>query len=256
MTNRELIDEILTLIRSESNNNPAPLKCKIIRNYRDNPNLVDVKLEEGEIIQFVSVVGSNRIGNKAVLIFIDGSSDNMLVISPSGITDLIDIIYPIGAIYISANAVSPSILFGGEWEQIEDRFLLASGNTYIPSYDNQGFANKTGGASSVTLTADQSGLRAHGHGMSHNHGMAHTHRHRHTEQNKYSDGSGSASAYVYSSGRNAVDHYTSYDETASSKNTTDGASKTTTDDNTSSSAIEAHDNMPPYLVVNIWIRVK
>lgn len=38
--------------------------------------------------------------------------------------------YPIGAIYLSVDATNPSKLFGGTWEQIKDRFLLACGSTY------------------------------------------------------------------------------------------------------------------------------
>ena len=41
-----------------------------------------------------------------------------------------DLIYPIGAIYLSVSATNPAILFGGKWEQIKDRFLLAAGDTY------------------------------------------------------------------------------------------------------------------------------
>lgn len=44
--------------------------------------------------------------------------------------DLINLIYPVGAIYMSVNSANPSLLFGGTWEQIEDRFLLAAGSTY------------------------------------------------------------------------------------------------------------------------------
>ena len=39
-------------------------------------------------------------------------------------------IYPIGSIYMSINETNPSELFGGEWEQIKDKFLLACGTTY------------------------------------------------------------------------------------------------------------------------------
>ena len=46
------------------------------------------------------------------------------------VTDLIDTIYPVGSIYMSVSNTSPSILFGGTWEQIQDKFLLASGSTY------------------------------------------------------------------------------------------------------------------------------
>lgn len=56
--------------------------------------------------------------------------------------DLIDRIYPVGAIYISVNSTDPSILFGGTWEQIEGRFLLASNSTYT--------AGSVGGASTHT----------------------------------------------------------------------------------------------------------
>ncbi len=42
----------------------------------------------------------------------------------------INSIYPIGSIYMSVNNTNPSTLFGGTWEQIEDRFLLGAGDTY------------------------------------------------------------------------------------------------------------------------------
>ncbi len=38
--------------------------------------------------------------------------------------------YPVGSIYMSVNNINPTNFFGGTWEQIKDRFLLACGNTY------------------------------------------------------------------------------------------------------------------------------
>lgn len=275
MTNRELIDEILTLVRSESNNNPPPLNCKIIRNYPDNPNLVDVKLEEGEVIQFVSVIGSNRIGNKAVLVFIDGASDNMLVISPSEIDDelsnisenavenkvitteldskvstseLIDLIYPIGAIYISANAVSPSILFGGEWEQIEDTFLLSSGSTYE--------LGATGGSADAVVVKHNHTQNPHNHTQnSHSHTPA-------SGRNFLTAPVGSTwtelqGANISGSGYHyiATSKTSNYDVAVQGSGSTTATNQQQTATNKESGEDGTGKNMPPYLVVNMWIRV-
>jgi hypothetical protein len=40
-------------------------------------------------------------------------------------------VYPVGSIYMSVNNISPASFFGGVWEKIEDRFLLASGSSYL-----------------------------------------------------------------------------------------------------------------------------
>lgn len=52
-------------------------------------------------------------------------------INPQGSDYIVDKIYPIGSIYLSVNNTSPSVLFGGEWEQIKDRFLLGCGDTFV-----------------------------------------------------------------------------------------------------------------------------
>ena len=59
-------------------------------------------------------------------------------------SDLLNLIYPVGSIYMSVNNTSPATLFGGSWEQIKDRFLLACGDTYKNG--------KTGGEATHTLT--------------------------------------------------------------------------------------------------------
>lgn len=55
--------------------------------------------------------------------------------------------YPVGAIYISVSSTNPQTLFGGTWEQIQGRFLLAADSTYK--------AGSTGGEASVTLIREQ-----------------------------------------------------------------------------------------------------
>ena len=60
---------------------------------------------------------------------------------------LVDLIYPVGSIYMSTNNVSPQTFFGGTWERIQDRFLLAAGSTYA--------AGGTGGSATHTLTVNE-----------------------------------------------------------------------------------------------------
>ena len=44
---------------------------------------------------------------------------------------LVNLVYPVGSIYMSAGEVSPAVLFPGtEWEQIKDKFILGAGDTY------------------------------------------------------------------------------------------------------------------------------
>lgn len=78
-------------------------------------------------------------------------------------------LYPVGAVYISANSTSPASLFGGTWEQIHGRFLLASGspdeNTdnwfgYITGGWEAG-SGSTGGQDYHTLTVEE--MPSHSH---------------------------------------------------------------------------------------------
>ena len=43
---------------------------------------------------------------------------------------LLNLIYPVGSIYMSVSSTSPATFLGGTWERIQDRFLLAAGSTY------------------------------------------------------------------------------------------------------------------------------
>lgn len=91
-------------------------------------------------------------------------------------TKLIDVIYPIGSIYMSFNSTSPADLFGGTWTQITNRFLycttssgatggenshvLAQGElparTMISTYNDSGASKATSGIAwgSVTVASN------------------------------------------------------------------------------------------------------
>ena len=165
-------------------------------------------------------------------------------------------VYPVGSIYLSVNSTSPATLFGGTWEQIKDRFLLCSGDSYT--------ANTTGGSASVShthsvtakgsiggtaLTVAQ--IPAHNHSASTGSAGAHTHTLTipHTRKDM-ADGGGSTivddnrQQTFTTSSNGAHTHSVSVGNTGSGQthtHTFSGSSATT-----SSSSVST---LPPYLTV-------
>lgn len=132
-------------------------------------------------------------------------------------------IYPVGSIYMSVSSTSPASLFGGTWEQLEDRFLLGAGSTYS--------AGATGGAATVTLTINQ--MPSHGHQLL------------------------GASSY---SSNNVYGIFGSYDKAIGVAGGYGGTLQYGTNTGAGQRVIQqtgegtAHNNMPPYLVVYMWKR--
>lgn len=77
-------------------------------------------------------------------------------------SDLFQLVYPVGSIYMSVNNTSPATLFGGTWEQIKNTFLLSSGNrtagatggsaTHSHSLSSKGYAAIGNMATGITFT--------------------------------------------------------------------------------------------------------
>lgn len=85
--------------------------------------------------------------------------------------------YPIGSIYITTDFVSPATFIGGTWEQIQDTFLLACGETYT--------AGDTGGEATHTLTINE--MPSHRHATSNYNGGGNSAKHATTNAYPHGD---------------------------------------------------------------------
>lgn len=150
-------------------------------------------------------------------------------------TDTLKKVYPVGSIYMSTVSTNPATLFGfGTWEAMPaGRVLLAQGKS---SWGTTYNAGSTGGEATHQLTVGE--LPSHNHTASTNTTGAHTHTYTWRESQGWA-GSKSASS---------VWENTATNNTGSAGN----HSHTVTINNTGSS--NAHNNMPPYLVVYMWKR--
>ena len=82
MVERTLADEIISIVHSEANNNPLPLKCTIHETYSNG--LIDVMLENGTILTYLPVIGSPRVGDTGVLLYLDDENNNQIIITNGG----------------------------------------------------------------------------------------------------------------------------------------------------------------------------
>ena len=162
---------------------------------------------------------------------------------------LLDLFYPVGSIYMSVNDVNPSSLFGGTWERIQvGRFLVSAGggSNSTPTTDGASDAandgntgwypqGEKGGSRQVTLTAAQSGVPSHTHGV--------TRSIQHVNLNKYSGASyNNQFRCTSASSGGRLFYHIQYSETVTSGG------------NTAANASSAHENRPPYLAVYMWKR--
>ena len=142
-------------------------------------------------------------------------------------SSIVDLIYPVGSLYMSASSTSPATLFPGTtWTQIQDTFLLAAGNTYT--------AGATGGEAEHTLTKPEL-PQIYG---------------RVTYHGQTADGRGGTFTSSATGDFKPVVPQTVYKlftTTNSGAHSIGGVELDVGED-------QAHNNMPPYLAVYVWQR--
>lgn len=192
------------------------IKIKQDNEFVDIPTLTGPQGEQG-------VQGPVGIGIPA-----GGGTGNIIVKNSTTDYDtiwkaMVDVVYPVGSIYMSINSTNPGTLFGGTWEQIKDRFMLAAGDVYS--------GGAIGGEANHALTVDEM--------------PSHTHNVQQRQDNPT----------MVSSFYNGV-----YDPGGIEFILTEEAKtiiNTTASDhlfNSSTGGSQPHNNMPPYLAVYIWKR--
>lgn len=222
----------------------------------------DFDLGNNKIIRLAAGTAATDAVNLGQLSALETSLETLLEtlledvegISPS-------VIFPVGAIYITAGNTNPGTFLGGTWTQIaEGRTLIGVGTLGGDTYA----AGATGGAASVSLTIGQ--MPAHDHGgvtgvqsADHTHSGTvssaggHTHA---TNINQWAEGGTSTGTYQTTNAATTAGAEIQIDSAG-------GHTHTITLDNSSASHAHAvttqggggaHENRMPYLAVYFWQR--
>lgn len=99
----------------------------------DSKGSVDINLVVDDILSSTS---SNPVSNKVLVKRFNEIYSTLLLAT-----------HPVGSYYWSDNNTNPSLIFGGEWEQVKNRFVFAAGDNYT--------VGKTGGEEKHVLTKDE-----------------------------------------------------------------------------------------------------
>lgn len=191
--------------------------------------------KNGQISISGTAADSSKLGGKSAneyALKTDTAPDSSKL-SGKTLAEIMLTLYPVDAVYISVNSTSPASLFGGTWEQIHGRFLLASGSPDANT-DNW-FGNITGGWNAVLGSTGGQDY----HKLTIN--EIPLHDHNLIRQQWYS------ADQVHSSASYSIFSWKT-EEGGSTSSSYNGKVEATGGDN-------AHNNMPPYLAVYMWKRV-
>lgn len=152
-------------------------------------------------------------------------------------TEILNLAYPIGSVYLSINNTNPGTLFGGIWRRIEGFYLYAGSDSTL---NTSGGSLETG---STTLSIEQI--------PSHNHNVAVTSSgaHSHTTQGRTSAGSKTPAIFESYTGAGGTRNVNV------PRSGTNGAhTHTVTQDSVGGGQGHTHTMVPPFFQVAMWIR--
>jgi microcystin-dependent protein len=156
--------------------------------------------------------------------------------------------WPVGSVYIAVDSTSPATRFGGgTWAAFGAGRMLVGINASDTDFDT---AEETGGAKTVTLTAAQSGLPQHTHLQNAHTHIQNAHNHVITSQTATT---GSATSYEHGTLDTSSAETEATEVTANATAVNQDA--TAVNQNAGpTDAAQAHNNVPPYIVVYMWKR--
>ena len=183
-------------------------------------------------------LGTSNIGSSNTPFYLSGGSPVACNETLKSNSQIVNLIYPVGSIYMSVNSTNPGTLFGGTWQAFaQGRTLIGNGTS-----DQTFSAGNTGGESSHKLTVSE--MPSHTHGLSTCN--AGTYNDDYTWVKPWANNTGGGSvatkvvAEVSVSGLSAQRYVKDYGYNGQSMSSEGGSG--------------SHNNLPPYVVVYIWKR--
>ena len=82
MAEKTLAEEIITIVQSVANDNPAPQRCTILKTYT-NTDYVDIETYN-MILEQVECAGNPNVGDKGLLVFPNGDENKPFVATFNG----------------------------------------------------------------------------------------------------------------------------------------------------------------------------
>lgn len=164
------------------------------------------------------------------------------------LSDILLAVYPVGSYYTSEDSTDPGTIFGGTWARVKGKVVVGLDEADT-DFDT---INETGGEKTHLLTANESGLRSHAHtassgsnSASHTHGLSlqwanttttTSNGYRVTDIDNKTGGGGTGA--TASTGGQSANHTHAITVNAVA----------------AANAIDAHNNLQPYVVAYMWKR--